>query len=144
MGKPGVGIEDLGAGFAEHQDRHEHGDLAAGHDDHVVRVDGDVKATIKIRGDAFAQRQDAGRRRIAVMAVAQCLDRRLDDMLRGSEIGLPNAKIDDIASLCGKRGGTGEHGEGVFLADPVEALDGFQQIFLPGPRKPDVSAPSPF
>ncbi len=36
--KAGVGIEDIGTRFAEHQDRGEHGDLAAGDDQHVVGV----------------------------------------------------------------------------------------------------------
>ena len=65
----------------------------------------------------LAQRQDAGRRRIAVVAVAQRLDGRLDDEIRRAEIGLADAEIDDVAALGGERRGAGEHREGVFLAD---------------------------
>ena len=56
-----------------------------------------------------------------MLAVAQSLDGGLDDMGRGFEIRLADAKIDDVAPLGGERGGLGQHGEGVLLADAVEA-----------------------
>ena len=61
-----------------------------------------MKRLCEIGGDRLAQRQDADRRRIAVMAVAQRLDRRLDDEIRRAEIRLADAEIDDVAALRGK------------------------------------------
>ena len=72
---------------------------------------------MQIGGDRLAQRQDADRRRVAVMAVAQRLDRRLDNEIRRAEIGLADAEIDDVAALRGKLRRAREHGERVFLAD---------------------------
>jgi hypothetical protein len=57
------------------------------------------KALVQVGGDRLAQRQDAGRRRVAVMAVAQRLDRGLDDVVRRAEVGLADAEIDDVAAL---------------------------------------------
>ena len=57
---------------------------------------------------------------IAVLAVAQRLDRGLDDMRRRFEIGLADAEIDDVAPLALQLGRLGEHREGVFLADARE------------------------
>jgi hypothetical protein len=53
-----------------------------GGDQHAVRRDIHVEATANIGGDRLAQRRNAGGRRVAVMAVAQRLDRRFDDMRR--------------------------------------------------------------
>ena len=47
-------------------------------------LDLDAVALVQILRDRLAQRQDALRRRVAVMAVAQRLDRRFDDVLRAS------------------------------------------------------------
>ena len=118
--KAGVRIQDLGAGLAEHQDRHEHGDLAAGHDHHALGRDLDGEALVQIGGHGLAQRQDAVGRRVAVVAVAQGLHRRLDDMLRRREIRLADAEIDDVLALPLQFGGARQHGEGVFLADAGE------------------------
>src|SRR5262249_38307999 len=76
--------------------------------------------------DSLAERRNAGRGRIAVMAVAQRLDRRLDDELRRAEVRLADAEIDDVAALRRQRIGAGQHGERVFLADAVECRDGLQ------------------
>ena len=84
----------------------------------------DAEALVQVGGHRLAQRQDAVRGRIAMMAVAQRLDRRLDDMVGGAEIRLADAQIDDVAALGGQRGGPRQHGKGVFLADPVESGDG--------------------
>ena len=59
-------------------------------------------------------------RRVAVMAVAQRLDRRLDDVLRRLEVGLADAEIDDVLALVRESGRPREHGEGIFLAETVE------------------------
>ena len=47
-------------------------------------------------------------------------------MIRGAEIWLANAKIDDVAALRCQMGGAGEHGKGVFLADAGEGGEGVQ------------------
>ena len=49
----------------------------------------DLEALVQVGGHRLAQRQDADRRRVAVMAVAQRLDRGLDDVRRacGSPAG---------------------------------------------------------
>ena len=86
----------------------------------VVGRDLDAEAPVEVGGDRLAQRQDAGRRRIAVMAVAQRLDRRLDDMGGRAEIRLADAEIDDVAARRREIGGARQHGEGVLLADAVE------------------------
>ena len=84
----------------------------------------DAEALVQIGGDRLAQRQDADGGRIAMMAVAQRLDRGLDDMIGGAEIRLADAQVDDVAALRRERGGARQHGESVFLADPVESRDG--------------------
>ena len=77
-------------------------------------------ALVQIGGDRLAQLRDAVRRRVAMMAVAQRLDCGLDDEIRRAEIRLADAEADDVAALRGKRVGARQHGEGIFLADPVE------------------------
>ena len=96
-----------------------------------------LKRLCKIGGDRLAQRRNAGRRRVAVVAVAQRLDRRLDDEIGRAEIGLADAEIDDVAALRDKRVGAGEHREGIFLADAVESRDGFQHGVTPRQRLRD-------
>ena len=66
----------------------------------------------------------------AVKAIAQSLDRRLDDMGRRFEIGLADAEIDDVAPLRRERGRAGEHRECVLFADAVERRDGVQHVPL--------------
>ena len=73
----------------------------------------------------LAQRRDAGRVGIAVLAVAQRLDGGLDDMGRRFEIGLADAEIDDVAPLTLQFGRLRQHREGVFLADALKGgIDG--------------------
>ena len=84
-----------------------------------------------VGGDPLAQRQDAGRRRIAVMAVAQRFHGRLDDMRRRGKVRLADAEVDDVMTLAGKFGRSRQHGEGILLADPVEGRDGGQHRFAP-------------
>ena len=81
---------------------------------------------MQIGGHRFAQRRDADRGRIAVVAIAQRLDRRLDDEIRRAEIGLADAEIDDVAALRHQQHGPRQHGEGILLADPIEGCDGLQ------------------
>jgi hypothetical protein len=116
----GVAPVNLCAGLAEHQDRHEHGDLSARDDDDLVGRDGYTRALFDVSGHRLAQRQDAGCRRVAMVTVAQGLHGRLDDVGGRREIRLADAQIDDVPTLVREIGGTGEHGEGVLLADARE------------------------
>ncbi len=70
-------------------------------------------------------------RRVAMVAVAQRLHRRLDDVLRRAEIGLADAEVDNVAALGRKLGGACQDGERVLLADPVEAGDGMKHGRFP-------------
>src|SRR4030095_7019233 len=58
-----------------------------------------------------------------MVAVAEGLDRRFDDKIRRPEIGLADAKIDDVAALRDQGIGAGEHRERVLLADAVKGGD---------------------
>ena len=87
-----VGVHDLGARLAEHQHGEEHGHLAARHDDDPVGVHVDAAALAHVGGHRLAQRQDAVGRGVAVVPVAQRLDRGLDDVRRGREVGLADAR----------------------------------------------------
>ena len=76
-------------------------ELAAGHDHHLRRARPRRRsACARSARDRLAQRQDADRRRVAVMAVAQRLHRRLDDVVGRAEVGLADAEIDDVAALA--------------------------------------------
>jgi hypothetical protein len=59
-------------------------------------------AALQVRCNRLAQGRNAVRGRIAVMAVTQCLDARLDDMRRRFEVRLPDTKVDDVAPFTGK------------------------------------------
>ena len=122
------------ARLAEHQDRHEHGRLAARQDHHLVGRDVDLIALVQVGGDGLAQRRNAGRRRVAVVAVAQRLDRGLDDELGRAEIGLADAEIDHVAALRDQRIGARQHGERVLLADAIEVGYGSEHGITPWRR----------
>ena len=130
-GKAGIRIHDFNAGLAEHQDGHEHGRLAARHDHHFIRRNADAKALVQVGGHGFAQRQDAGSGGIAVMPVAQRLDRRFHNMFWGAEVRLADAQADDVAPLGGQGGGPRQHGKGIFLPDAVEGGDSLQHGLSP-------------
>ena len=97
----------------------------------LVRRHLDLEALVQVGRDRLAQRRDAGRGRIAVVAVAQRLDRGLDDVVGRAEVGLADAEIDDVAALRGERIGARQHREGVLLADAVEGRDRFQHGMVP-------------
>ncbi len=89
----------------------------------IITSSGDtstVEALAEVGGHRLAQRRDADRRRVAVVAVAQRLDRCLDDEVGRAEIGLADAEIDDVAALRRERIGTRQHRKGVLLPDAVE------------------------
>ena len=86
---------------------------------------------MQVGGDRFAQRQDADRRGIAVMAVLQRLDRGFDNMVGGAKVRLADPEADDIAAFGGQRGSARQNREGIFLADPVKGGDGLQHDVSP-------------
>ena len=86
----------------------------------------DLEALVQVGGDRLAQRRDAVRRRVAVMAVADRLDGGFLDVLGRLEVGLADAEVDDVAALRGERVRARQHREGVLLADAVEVRHGFQ------------------
>jgi hypothetical protein len=57
-----------------------------------------------------------------VLAVAQRLDRRFDDMRRGKKIGLADSQIDDALALGLERLGAGQDLECGFGAEPGHGL----------------------
>ena len=115
-------------GSPEHQDRHEHGDLAAGRDQHEIGRNVDAEAPMQVRGHGLSQRRYPRRGGIAMLAVAQRLDRGLDDMRRRFEIGLADAEVDDVAPVALQLGRPGEHRERVFLADPRKRGNQMQHV----------------
>ena len=114
--------------------------LPPGTIDHLVGRDLDAEAAVDVGGDRLAERLDAGRRRIAVMAVAERLDRRLDDVVGRAEVGLADAEIDDVAALRLKLGGARQHGKGVLLADAVETRNRVKHDAVPPERHVDLAA----
>ena len=130
--KAGVRVHDLGTRLAEHGDRHEHGDLAAGHDHHPVRGDLEAAPQRHVGRHRLAQRQDAVGGRVAVVAVAQRLDRGLDDMRRGREVGLADAEIDDRAALLLQAGRARQHLERAFGAEPAHGRGELHRYQPPG------------
>ena len=91
-------------------------------------VAADLGKRFKVDGYRFAQRRDADRRGIAVMAVAQRLDRGFNDEIGCAEIGLADAEIDDIAPLGGERVGARQHRKGILLPNAIEGGNGFQHV----------------
>jgi hypothetical protein len=97
----GVGDEGLGAGADHHvlgPDRQ-----AAAHPRHVARR-------------RFAQRIDAGRGRIAVLALADRPDAGFLHVHRRGKVRLADAEADDVLALAGERVDFGEYHEGVLGA----------------------------
>ena len=95
----------------------------------IITLSGDTSTLKRLCRSAATASRSGGMpfaARVAVMAVAQRLDRGLDDELRRAEIGLADAEVDDVPALRRERIGAGQHGEGVFLTDAVERRDGLQ------------------
>ena len=124
-GKAGVGVHDFRAGLPEHEDREEHRDLAARHDHNPRRVHLHPAAGRDIRRDRLAKGGDPGGGGVAVVAVAKGLDRRLDDVGRGLEVGLADAEVDDVAPAARELLGPGqdlERGLGPEMGHPFAQL----------------------
>ena len=73
--------------------------LAAGHDDHVVRTHVDAAVPGDVLGEDLAHLGQAGRRPVVGVAVAQGLDRLVDDVPRRVEVGLADLQVDDVPTL---------------------------------------------
>jgi hypothetical protein len=121
-----IRIGDLDPGLAEQQNGEVHGDLAAGHHDDMGRVQLDAQAPMQLRRHGLAQRQDAARVRIAVVAVTQRLDRGFDDVGRRLEVGLADAEVDDGAPLAGQLAGPAQHFERAFVLQPGDRRHGLE------------------
>ncbi len=93
---------------------------------------------MQVGGDGFAQRNNAVGGCVAVMAIAQRLDRGFDDVIGGAKIRLADAEIDDVAALGCQQIGTRQNRERVFLTDTVESGNRLQHGFL----APRMSPPS--
>ena len=85
-----------------------------------------------VGGHGLAQRQDAVGRRVAVMAVAQRLDRGLDDVRRGREVRLADAEIDDRPALLLQARRPRQHLEGALGAEPADRRGELHLIGPPG------------
>ena len=70
--------------------------LAAGADDRLRRLVVEAVLALEFLGDRFAQRRDAGNRRIFRLAALDRFDRGLLDIVRRVEIGLAGLKRNDI------------------------------------------------
>ena len=97
----------------------------------MVGIDGDAVTFLQIGRHRLAQRQDAVGRGVPVMAVAQRLHRRLDDVLGRLEVRLADAEIDDAAAFGLERGGAGEDFERGFCAQAGQVFGELQQGGLP-------------
>ena len=95
----------------------------------------------QILRDRDPQGQDALRRGVAVVAVAQRLDRRLDDMLGRPEIGLADAEVDDVLALPLQLGRAGQHLEGRLGAEALQVRIEPQHPLLPCPGAPRAHVP---
>ena len=90
---------------------------------------------MEVGRERLAQRQDAGRGRVAVVPVAQRLDGGLDDVAGRGEVGLADAEVDHVAALAGEFGGASQHREGVLLAHAIEGGDGARHGDVPWVRR---------
>ena len=88
-------------------------------------------AAVEILGDGLAQRQDALRRRVAVMAVTQRLDGGFDDVGRRLEVGLADAEVDDVLALALQVGSARQHLEGRLRAEAFQIVDELQHGISP-------------
>ncbi len=76
---------------------------------------------MQVGRDRLAQRQDAVGRGVAVMALGERAASGLDDVLRGGEIRLADAEIDDVAALALQRRGACQDLEGGLGAEAAHA-----------------------
>ncbi len=96
-----VGARDhnLVAGVQRGDEGVEQNLLAAGADDGLLRLVVEIVLALELRRDRFAQRCDAGDRRIFGFAAPDRVDGRVLDVIRRIEIGLAGAQRDHVASF---------------------------------------------
>jgi hypothetical protein len=90
-------------------------------DDHILRTYFDPARCAHVARNRLAQLDDAGRWRVAVLALAYRLDRGVLDILGRMEIGLADAKRDHVLALPDQGIDLREHDEGVFGAELTSA-----------------------
>src|SRR5580704_3782849 len=81
-----------------------------------------------------------------MMAVADCFDRGLGDVIGSAKIRLTNPQADDVASLRRQRIGPRQHGKSIFLSQMVEGRYSFQHMpdaFFYGPPYIGILVPKP-
>ena len=61
-----------------------------------------------------------------MVAVAQRLDRRLDNMRRRRKIRLADAKVNNVFTGLSQTGGAGEHGKGVLLTEASKRFNNLE------------------
>jgi hypothetical protein len=72
--------------------------LAPGGDYDLIGL-ADETIVAKAVRDRLAKRFDSLRRRIASVPVVDCLLPRVNDVLGGREVGLPQTQVDDVVAL---------------------------------------------
>ena len=114
--------DDLVAGVQQGREGVVDGLLAAVGDQYLVRRDRHAGVAQRLVRDRLLQlRQPAGRRVLVVLRVLSRLDRRLDDVRRGREVGLSGAEADHRPAGRLERLGLGVHGQGRGLGDGADA-----------------------
>ena len=96
----------------------------------AVRRDLDAGRSQGSADNGFAGRLQPVCGRVAVLAVAQRLDRGLDNVRRRLEVRLADSEIDDVPARSLQSCSARKNGEGVFLSQAVEGRNGFQ-VSLP-------------
>ena len=77
-------------------------------------------SAVQIRTDRFAQRQNSSRIRVAMMPIAQSLDRRFNDIFRRRKIWLTNPKVDHIHATSGQNSSAAQDGKRIFFTNSIE------------------------
>ena len=124
--KARIGVENFGARLAKHEDSHEHRHFAARHNHHELGRHFDIEALMQVSSHRLTQRENTCGGRIAMVPVPQRLNRRLNNILGRAEIGLADAKIDDVLALALQFRGASENGKGIFFSNSGEGFDDVQ------------------
>ena len=138
MGKPGSGYMISAPGWPNIRIEKNMVGLPPGMMTMSSGLDLDAVAAVQVLRHRLAQRQDALRRRVAVVAVAQRLDGGLDDVLGRLEVGLADAEVDDVLALALQVGGAGQHLEGGLGAQALQVRHELQHGVSPFSVRPGV------
>ena len=120
-GKAGVGVDDLGAGFRQGQQRIEHNGLGPGGNHNLLPVGVNAPHFAAVAGHGLPQFRQTGRRAVVRIAVLQSLDAGLDNVGRGLKIGLPDFQVDDFAALGFQGAGPRQHFKSGFGAQTAHS-----------------------